>query len=173
MVKRKPYKGRKFRTPLVYLPIDANIGLTTLTSGSVKSGAMHTNFDEDFFVLSAKLEWTYADGTSGEVPIHVGLAHGDYSDAEIEEHLEVELLGPGTKIEQERQRRLVRRVGHFNDPASVFQTMHHGLPVSTPCKFVVQNGKAMKLWGHNKSGADLTGAARIQVDGYLIGRWIL
>ncbi len=167
----KKRRGRKRR--LVYIPVSGNLGLTTLGDQSLRAGALHTAFTEDFFCVYTKFTWGLEDLTLGETPITVGLAHNDYSELEISEALSVEVLGPEDLIETERSRRKVRQVGQFNDSSLTEQKIGDGEAVYTTCKFLISDGQAMSLWALNQSGATLTTGSRIRVDGMMVGRWLV
>ncbi len=166
-------KKRRSNRNFVAIPVTSAITLSTLANGTVLTASLLGTLTEDLFVISADLEWTLRDVTAGEVPIEVGLAHSDYSVGEILENLDVSFLGPGSKIEQERARRLIRRSGIFNDGAKTDQEMGHGLPVKTKCKWVAQDGQDLNAFAVNRSGATLTTGAVIQIHGTVYGRWIV
>ncbi len=127
---------------------------------------------EDFYSHAFKATWSLRTQVVGEGPVSIGFAHDDYSVVEIEEALDVSLLGPGNKIEQERNRRLVRSVGAF-DGLEVDEKMNNGVPVWTRTGFNVQSGKGMAIFGYNQSGANLTGSPVLRLTGYHKGRWIV
>ncbi len=118
--------------------------------------------------------------TAGEgLPMDIGLSHGDYSVTEVKEATEVVFLGPGSKIEQEQARRLVRKTGvanSFSDSGNTELTMigkDGSRYVRTKIRFVVEDGKALKLWIKNRSGAALQTGSTIRFSGDIYGRWIL
>ncbi len=166
-------KGSKYPKGFVAIPINASITLSTLANNTVLTGGILGTLTEDLFVMSADLQWNIRSLTVGETPVTVGLAHGDYSVGEILEALDVSMLGPGTKIEQERARRLIRRVGVFGE-SSADQALADGKSIKTKCKFVIQNGKDLNAYVVNRSGeANLTTGAIVQIFGTVYGRWIL
>ncbi len=154
------------------IPINASITLGTLTNNTVLLGSLLGTLVEDLFVMSADLQWTIRNATVAEKPITVGLAHGDYDITEVLEHLDVEFLGPGNKIEQEQARRLIRRVGVFAIPRAD-DSLNNGVPIKTPCKFVVQNPQTLNAYVVNRTGATLTTGSIIQIFGTVYGKWIL
>ncbi len=169
-------KHGKKNKGFVAIPVNASLTLSTLANNTVLSGGLLGTLTEDFFVISADLQWTIRDLAVGEDPITVGLAHGDYTVGEILEALDVTFLGPGTKIEQERSRRLIRRVGAFMgiiaSPGG--QHLNDGKSIKTKCKFVIQNGKDLNAYAVNRSGvANLATGAIVQIFGTVYGRWIL
>lgn len=163
-------RKKKFRKKLIWLPIEGGVGLLTLADGGVAAGSLHTAFTEDFFCVSARLTWALEDHTVGEGPLHVGLAHGDYSTTEIDEALDVEVLGPEDRIETERMRRWVRTAGTFNEQATA-STLNDGKVIGTKCLFTISDGEALRVFAQNKSGAALTTGSRLNIRGHLLGRW--
>ncbi len=158
---------------LVWIPVTFELSVGALLDNDViDADLLGGNLTEDFYWVGSKLVWSTRGGTSGEGPIEVGMAHGDYSAAEIEENLEVAFLGPLGKIEQEQARRLVRRVGTFSGISSP-ENLNNGEAIITKSNFVQQDGASPSGWAHNLSGATLTTGLVIVATGHLYGRWIL
>ncbi len=132
---------------------------------------MGGNFVEDFYAISADLLWGIREQTPGEGPVAVGLCHGDYSTAEVKECLTANLLDPDDKIDQEHSRRLVRKSGIFPGLLSE-ETLALGQMIRTKLRFMIRDGKSLKFYGYNKSGAALTTGTIIEVIGTLYGRWV-
>ncbi len=152
-----------------------------MNNAVVSEPVLQANFTHDFYAISADLQATITGLTAGEGdPYTMGWFHGDYSNAEVAECLNVTLLGPATKLEQEFSRRLVRRTGVFQtaSPTDVATEMslrggQSGSPsIRTKLKFVVQDGKALKIYGMNRSDATLTTGAVIHFSGQIYGRWV-
>ncbi len=175
MVARKRSKG------FVAIPVDATLTIGNLGSKAVAvADLMGGNLTEDLYAISADLSAQVLGLTAGQGdPSLLVLAHGDYSAAEIAEHLVVKLLGPGNKIEQERQRRLVRKVGPFYshgtiDQVEMFLRGRDGSGiVRTKLKFIVQSGKTLDVGFYNNSGASLTTGATVRIVGTVFGRWVI
>lgn len=163
------------------IPLDFNLPLSTLASADlIAVDMLGGNLTEDFYAISVDILAQIRGLTAGEGdPIMAGIAHGDYSDAEIEENQEVVFLGPGSKIEQERARRLVRKTGIFTTDivnAVTLKLMGNrggaGL-IRTKLKFTVNSGKTLNMWVHNQSGATLTTGSVLVATGTLYGRWLI
>ncbi len=129
------------------------------------------SFTNNIFLMSIKNDWTIRGLTAGEGPIEFGVAHGDYSDAEIEEALEVTFQEPGDKIEEEHARRLVRRVGVLHGLASN-EAYNDGREKKTKLNFVIQEDKGLRMWARNLSGAALTTGGVITITGNMFGKWL-
>ncbi len=172
---------RRSNKNFVAIPITGTIPILSLGDGVVVAGDVFGgNLTEDFYALSADIMAEIVGITSGEGnPTMAGFAHGDYTVTELKENLEVTLLGPGTKIEVERSRRLVRKTGMFrsNDPAHVTMALSgrysDGGLTRTKLKFIVNSGKTLKFWAHNKSGAVYTTGANLKFEGTVYGRWMI
>ncbi len=162
------------------IPISGTPVLSTLGNQAVLiDDVFGGNLTEDFYGISVDLSAQIINLTSGEGdPIVGGFAHGDYSAPEIAENLDVIFLGPGTKIEQERSRRLVRKTGQYTFQDSVRTTMRLQGRVSpggitrTKLKFVINSGKTLSLYLQNISGAALTTGASLRYNGTVYGRWM-
>ncbi len=175
---RNGRKGKGF----VAIPVDATITIGAVGSKAVAiADLMGGNLTEDLFAISADLQAQVLGLTAGEGdPGMLVLAHGDYTAAEVAEALVVKLLGPGSKIEQERVRRLVRKVGSFYGQAGneTFTTMFlrgnkgDGI-VRTALKFIINSGKTLDVGYYNNSGATLTTGATVRITGTVYGRWLI
>ncbi len=174
---RKQSRSKNF----VAIPVEGNLTLGTLNDQPVvKTGLTTSNLNEDMFVLSTDLSATLTGLTAGEgIPCTVGISHSDYSVTEIDEATDVELLGPGSKIEQERARRLVRKVGSVNESPLATQVQipligrNGSRVIRTKCKFLVSSGKTLDIWLKNRTGSTITTGTILRFDGYIYGRWIV
>ncbi len=175
------HSRRRSSKSFVAIPVDVSITIGALTSKAVAiADLMGGNLTEDFYAISSDIQAEINNLTAGEGdPSMIVLAHGDYTAAEIAEHLVVKLLGPGNKLEQERQRRLVRKVGpmygnEFESQTSMQLAGRQGDGlVRTKLKFVINSGKTLSVGFYNNSGATLTTGASVRVTGTVYGRWIL
>ncbi len=173
------HTGRRNKN-FVAIPIQGSLNLLTLGNEVVLSTDLFPGaLTEDFYAISADISAEIINLTAGEGdPMHCGIAHGDYTDAEIEENLEVSFLGPGNKISQERARRLVRKTGILVAETEAQTKLQlkgktgDGL-IRTKLKFVVQSGQNLSLWVWNQSGSALQTGSSIRFFGTVYGRWIL
>ncbi len=174
-------RSRKSKN-FVAIPFNGTLALTTIANKAVKvDDALGGALTEDLFVISSDLIGEIQGLTPGEgEPSIAGFSHGDYDVTEIGENLNVTLLGPGTKIEQERARRLVRKAGSFlsgggtNVQTNLSMIGRDGSRISrTKLNFVVQSGKTFNVWLQNLSEATFTTGAILVYSGTLYGRWIL
>ncbi len=174
-------RSRRRSSGFVAIPVQGSFALTTLADQAVLSADLFSAaLTEDLFVISTEITAQIRGVTAGEGdPSTLGLAHGDYQDTEIAEALTVKLLGPGNKIEQERARRLVRKIGVFqasnvNVETELKMIGKGGSPnPKTKVRFVIQSAKTMKIWIQNRSGGVLTTGQILEFDGMVYGRWIL
>ncbi len=167
MVKHK----RKTQKGFVAIPVTASISLSTLANNTTLTASLLGTLQEDLYVISAHLTWTIRTLTAGEGPLQVGIAHSDYTVGEVQENIDVTLLGPGKKIEQEQARRLVRRVGMFDGLASE-EKLFDGVPIKTTIKWVADDGEDLNVFVSNRSGGAMTTGAIIQCHGTVFGRWL-
>ncbi len=159
----------------VAIPITAAVPLSTLANDTVVKGSLIGTLLEDLFIFMTDLSWTLRDITIGETPVEVGLSHSDYTVAEILETLNVNFLGPGEKIEQERARRLVRSVGAFigTQASDGGISLNDGRKIRTKLRWVANSGKDLSVWARNVSGGTLTTGAILQCHGFIYGRWMI
>ncbi len=178
-----PGKRSKKRSSknFVSLPFSGTVALLTLGNVTVKiASLLGANLNEDLYVISTDMSAEINGLTPGEgEPSFIGFAHGDYSETEIKEHLEVKLLGPGNKLEQEKSRRLIRKAGAFYGDGLNTQTNMKlegrlgSAQIRTRIKFVVESGKPFNVYLYNASGAALQTGSVLRFHGTIYGRWIL
>ncbi len=142
----KHRSGGKNRRNFVAAPINSSVSLSTLGNNTVISVDLVSSLVEDMYIMSVDLAWSIRGLTAGETPLQVGLAHGDYSVTEVLENLDASSLDPDDKIDQERVRRLVRRVGVFNETGATDMPLNDGKEIRTKVKFTVGDGKSFDAW---------------------------
>ncbi len=159
-------RGRK-RSFILKGEVDETLALGTLASAVVIGDGFNDTVDDSAWAISAELTWTIRDRTVNQAPIIVGLAHGDYTDAEIEEFLEnTGSWTRGDLIAQEIGRRRIRVVGSF-EGLTPDEVLNDGKTIKTKLGFLLLPGQTVKLWAWNKSGATLTTGAAIGVFGHV------
>ncbi len=157
------------------------LSLSTLSDDTVLDATlMSSALTEDFFLISADMSCSIRGLTAGQGdPMSFGICHGDYAAAEIRQNLDNEYLGPGTKIEQEQSRRLVRESGILQQQGNQDDTFTNlnaigrdgSRIIRTSCKFFIESGRTVKTWIWNRSGGSLTTGATAEIRGKLYGRW--
>jgi len=124
-------------------------------------------------VVTADLSFILADLTATDDGAEVGLAHGDYTVAEIEECLEAQgAVDQGDKIANERSNRLVRSIGVFTDPPGATgggSRLNGGLQIKTRLNWVLTTGDVINVWIRNGSLTIYSTGASILCQGNL---WI-
>ncbi len=147
------------------------LALATLADNDVITGALFAVSTNSFRALSFRGTWTIAGIASGQGPIHVGLAHGDYDAAEIEEWFEqTASIDRGNKIANEQASRLCRHVGTFSAVGSD-ETLNDGKPITTKMNWAIREGQTVNVWAHNQAGTTLTTGAIVKPSGWLTGRY--
>ncbi len=157
---RKRGGGKSRRKGYRYLPVDQTFPIGNLTTKDVIADDLNSSVDQDTFMVSADLVWGTEDFTIGEGPLVVGLAHSDYTSAEIEECLEaLASWDKGDKVANEQRKRKVRVVGAF-PLIAVDEVLNLGMPVKTKLGFVVEIGNTLKTFAYNPTlGTIATGGS--------------
>ncbi len=148
MAKKRPFR-RYLRGN-----INHELELSTLAARTLISSNIGDNVTERAYCSSVKAAWSLGDFTPGadRGPILVGLAHSDYTSAQIEEWVENQgSWQEADKIQQEQARRLIRRVGIIvpADDASESAMMADGRLVHTKCGWILTQGQTLKVWAYN------------------------
>lgn len=160
-----PKKPRRFG--LAKGPINASFALATLASNDVLSGNLAGTVDRNCRVTSIEATYSLHNLTAGEGPVVVGVSHGDYTDAEIEEALEAGSGGwtKADKVSAEQANRLVREIGTFSGEATE-ETLNEGRPIKTKLNWGLATGQQLKIWAWNKSGGPLTTGSSVKATGH-------
>jgi len=129
----------------------------TLAAKALASGI--TNSVSDTTRLSS-VEAVYGiqglSPTEGAGPFLVGLAHGDYSDNEIEAFIEnAGSWQIGNMVQREITTRRIRVIGQIQTPisAGVTSDLNDGKPVKTKLNWLLDEGQSLRLWVYNMGDA--------------------
>ncbi len=149
------------------LPQSDSVAAGALTGEDVASTAFGGTVTEKRLFSSFKSTWSSRGGTIGEGPVDVGLAHSDYTAAEIEACLEAEASwDEGDLVAQELAQRKVRTVGtfpmNFED-----EVLNDGRPIRTKLNWLIASGDTLQMWIRNRGGATLTTGLIILTDGHV------
>ncbi len=159
---RKPSKPRRqfARTFYIKGQVDETLTLGTLAAKTLISVTFDEVTSEQMRCSSVQAIWslgTYTP-TLNAGPILIGIAHSDYTDAEIEAVIEsTGSWDRGDKISQEIGKRLVRRIGVFDTPddANDEVVLNDGKPIKTKLNWHLNTGKTLRLWAYNQGTAAL------------------
>ncbi len=154
-------KGRGKYRRYIRGAIQHDLDLGTLGANVLTSENLSSTITEQSWLSSVKATWSLSDFTNavGDGPILVGVAHSDYSSAEIEAW--VENTGSwdfGNKIQQEIGRRKIRQVGSFLSSVADSQgiaVLNEGRPITTKCGWLLQTGQTVKIWAYNQGDSAL------------------
>ncbi len=128
-----------------------NTALTTVMPDTVTERSLVSSFIASF-ILSG---FTLLDNVG---PVMVGVAHGDYTLAEIEEWIELQTgWAEADKISQERAKRLVKRIGVFEMVGGLTGvsrgTLNEGRPVRIRLGWILNAGQTLQIWAYNMGSA--------------------
>lgn len=152
MVNKKRPSRRK-RNNLIAARNTNGLSLGVLANLDVVAEIFNGVVDQRCWVHSWKGTVALRDLTPGQGPIQVGLAHSDYTAAEIEEWIEASgAWGTDDKISQEQSRRKVRLIGVFNGENDS-ESLQDGRPIKITCKWYIEEGQSLQVWAYNQSGA--------------------
>ncbi len=153
-------KGRgKFRK---YLRgnIDLDFLLGTLGAESLISAVVLDTVEEKAWCSSVKASYSLQALTKSPTtgPITIGVAHSDYTSAEIESW--VENLGSwkqGKQLEQEIARRKIRLIGTFPNPDATGNTavLNHGNKFTVKTGWQLITGQTLRFWAYNEGSSAL------------------
>ncbi len=163
---------RRRRRMSKYIPgsVDQNINLGTLAAGTailsatqvVKERTRVSSIDATY-ILSGMTK------TDNVGPLEVGVAHSDYSLAEIDAFLErLTSWDEGDKVSQELSNRLIRRIGVFDVPADPGEAvaLNEGKKIKTKLNWILNAGQGLNFFVYNMgSGALATTDPNVHING--------
>ncbi len=170
LAKRKGRRGRKFRK---YLRgnIDLDFLLGTLAAETLVFSVVPDVLVEKAWCSSVKASYSMQNMTPGGNvgPITIGVAHSDYTSAEIESWLEnLGSWDQGGQLEQEIARRKCRVIGTFeNLPLGETARLNDGRKFTTKCGWQLITGQTLRFWAYNEGSSALaTTDPTVHVSGY-------
>lgn len=152
--------------------VDEELTIGGLTTRDVVSVVFDETVNERTLISSLVAsysmdEWT---PTANAGPIMVGIAHSDYSAAEIEEWIEnTGSWDEGDLVNQEVGKRKIRKVGIFPDTGNVLsnEVLNDGKAIKTKLNWILNQGQTLQVWAYNLGGASVaTTTPSIHVEGH-------
>lgn len=166
-------KRRSRRFNLRRVRINAALAAGALASLDVTSGVVINASANPYRLISLDLSYSWSDiGASIDDGCVFGVAHSDYSAAEIEECLEsITSIDRSDKIAQERSNRLVREIGTIAGTGAAINegggSFNDGKPVKTRLNWWMGIGDQLQLWIRNASGTVWTTGSSVTLAGNL------
>ncbi len=167
---RRRKTRRRFNLRRVRIASSPAVG--ALATEDVASVAITGAAADKIRFISFNSTYTWVDsGAIGDGALEFGLAHSDYSAAEIEACLEsAGSIDLGDKVAQEVANRWVRRVGTISDAttaAGMEKQFNDGRQVKTKLNWLMSAGDTLNIWFRNGSGNVYTTGSSMAVLGDL------
>ncbi len=162
-------RGGKRRYNLRKVRINSAPAIGALDVGDVVSVSIINVAADTYRLISFKAAFTWANKATQDDSLTFGLAHSDYSAAEVEEALEaVTSIDLGDKVAQERANRLVREIGVIggkSDTSAGGADFNDGRQVKVRLNWLMSIGDQLNLWMRNASGVIYTTGGTVTVSG--------
>ncbi len=153
--------------------IEFQLDLGTLGSKTLIGGVVSGAVIERTFVSSIVASYSLAEFTDaiGDGPIMVGVAHSDYTDAEIEAFIENSgSWNAGNLTAQEVAKRKVKIIGVFESSvadSSGIETLQDGRMIKTKLNWILITAQNLRFWAYNAGlSAIATTQPEFHVDGH-------
>ncbi len=148
--------------------IEENLELGALVTKSLTSAPNADVVTEKTWISSVVLNWAISDltGSADTGPIVVGVAHSDYTDAEIEAFVEqVTSWDEGDLTSREIGSRKIRTIGQFH-PEDTGSRLNDGKPISTKLGWMLTTANTIDFWAYNQGSANLADGAVVNIVGH-------
>ncbi len=146
------------------LPFNTDVAGGTLSADDVTVTVIGNVMTEARRVLSIMVSIAMEGLANTDGPIEVGVAHSDYTAAEIEEALEAGgAWDEGDLVAQEQAKRMVRRIGVLTEQETA---LNEGQPIKVRLNWLVATGDTLQFWLWNR-GIQLTTGMEIAFTGVL------
>ncbi len=170
MAKRR--RRRRFR-PYLRGQIDHTLAIGALDALDVIGSLVGDTVTETTWCSSIKASHTLVGFTpaAGDGPILVGVAHSDYTDAEIEGWIENNASwSKHNLVAQEIAKRKIRRIGvfqtEFDDTIITSSTLNDGKAITTKCGWQLGSAQTLRFWAFNMGSSTLTTGALYKAEGH-------
>ncbi len=132
--------------------------MTTLAANTLVGASFDEVVEERTFISSIVATYSLRELTAaaGVGPFLVVIAHGDYTDAEIEAVIETTgSWDEGDLVQQEVASRRIRKIGIFESPigSTAFIALNDGKPIRTKLGWILNQGITLKLCAYNMGSA--------------------
>ncbi len=151
-------KARKGRSMKGYLKgnVHEDMSLGTLAATTLVGNVFDEVVNERMLCSSIVSTWNLDNLVAGQGPIVFGVAHSDYSDAEIEAVIENTGSWDTGNLVQSREigKRLVRTIGTFVGTQGTGTNdikFAEGRTVKTKLNWMLETGDTLKMWAYNRS----------------------
>ncbi len=171
LAKRGASGGKRPMGRYIRGSVDEEIVLGTLAARSLVVSSFDETVNERTLVSSIVASWSLDDWTltSNAGPILVGVAHGDYTAAEIEAVIEnTGSWNEGDLVSREVGNRKVRIIGTFRVTATgEGAVLNHGRPIKTKLNWILNQGQTLDAWAYNLgSAAVATTDPSVHIEGH-------
>ncbi len=155
----KPRRRRRRMGRYLRGNVDEELALTALAAKDVVGAVFDEVVNERTRVTSIEATWSLANFTpiANAGPVIVGVAHGDYTDAEIEEWIEQSGQWNEGNLVSSREvaKRLIRQIGAFETPddAADISVLNDGKSIKTKLNWILLQGQTLRIWAFNSGSA--------------------
>ncbi len=151
--------------------VEESLALSTLANNTLVLATFSGAVIERTLVSSIVGTWSLKDLTEvvSDGPVIVGLAHSDYTAAEIEAVIEnTGSWSEGDLVAQEIAKRKIRIVGTFEELGGDISTavLNDGVPIKTKLNWILTTGQTLDMWAYNAGSGGLTGTAQLHCFGH-------
>lgn len=167
MARKKAYRYRGYFFPRV----SSTLALATLAAQDMLIGSSLGAVDAPTWVSKIRAAWAINDLAGPDGPVVVGIAHSDYTAAEVEEWYEASAAWQtNDKIAQEQASRKIRMVGAFGSENAETQVLNDGKPITTKLGWRCNDGEGITFWAYNDGAAVLITGSAVHLNGVVTCR---
>ncbi len=160
-----PKKGKGRRKPVTGLKVDHQIAIGAPADGAITTTVLADTVINRMFLISVSWLLALRDNTAGEGPLFVGVAHNDYTSAEILEWYNAQgNWDQSDLVAREQARRKIRKVAIFPGQLAN-EIVNNGMEIKTKLGFIVEEGATLEPFIVNEGGATRTTGGVVEMKG--------
>ncbi len=146
--------------------VDEELNLGTLAAKTLVGVLFDETVSERALISSLVAAYSMREYTPAiaDGPILIGVAHGDYTDVEIEAFIEAtKSWEESDLVAQEVNKRKIRKIGIFEVPVNANDgvTLNDGKSIKTKLNWILTSGQTLRLWAYNMGSSALATTAPV------------
>ncbi len=150
---------------VIALRVDHQLAVLAPTTGQITATILADTVVNRLWLISVTWVLAFRDNTPADGPLYVGVAHSDYTAAQILEWYNAQgNWDRSDKIAEEQARRKIRRIGIFPG-GGTDEVLNNGNEFKTYLGMMLEEGDTLEMFIINEGGATRTTGGVVEFHG--------